>query len=83
MYLLSALGGGLWIIPTILFLGSAYSFYRAYIQWKSGSAGYTGPNETWQESDERVNFFSIGATIFGITLLLATIGSIIIMYSER
>lgn len=86
MNLLSAFGGGLFIIPVGLFLGCVWSFYRAYKQWKSGSAGYvTKPDGTtkWEESKEKVPFFSIGATWFGIILLAATIGSIIWMKLEQ
>jgi hypothetical protein len=86
MYLLSALGGGLWIIPLVLLLGSLWSFYRGYTQWKSGSGGWvTQPNGTkkWVESDEKVNFWSIGATVFGIILLLAAIGSFVWMQLEK
>lgn len=86
MKLLSALGGGLWIIPLGLFLASVYSFYRAYQQWKSGSVWWErndfGPTVK-RESKDRVPFFKIGATIFGLMLLVAAIGSFIWMHLEK
>lgn len=83
MYLLGALSGGLWIIPTALLLLSIWSFYRGYTQWKSGSGGYQGNPPKWVESDEKVNFWGIGATVFGIALLVAAIGSFIWMQLEK
>lgn len=86
MTLLSALGGGLWIIPLGLFLASVWSFYRGWMQWKSGS-GWWGKDEKgvskWFESDERVNWFSIGANVFGIALFGLSVLSLILMISER
>lgn len=85
MYLLSALGGGLFIIPLGLFLASLWSFYRGYKQWKSGSGGYkkVGGVERWVESDDRVSYLSVGATVFGIILLACAIGSFIWMQLEK
>lgn len=83
MTLLSALGGGLFIIPVGLFLASLWSFYRGYNQWKSGSGGYEGNPPKWVESEDRVPYFSVGATIFGIILLVCAIGSFIWMQSEK
>jgi dolichol kinase len=84
--LLSALGSGLWIIPLGLILGSIWSFYRSFKQWKSGSAGYEKDArgvDVWVENDEKVPYFSIGATWFGIILLCAAIGSFIWMHLEK
>ena len=86
MYLLSALGGGLWIIPLVLFLASLWSFYRGYKQWKSGSGGYQKDSrgvDVWVESDERVPYFSVGATVFGIIFLVLAIGSFVWMQLEK
>lgn len=82
MYLLSALGGGLWIIPVGLLLASIWSFYRGYTQWQSGSQ-WTDDNGVHHTSKEKVPFFSVGATIFGIILLAAAIGSFIWMQLEK
>lgn len=81
MNLLSALGGGLFIIPLGLFLASVWSFYRGYTQWKSGST-WTTEDGKQHTSKEKVSFFSVGATIFGIIFLLAAIGSFIWMKLE-
>ena len=86
MYLLSALGGGLFVIPLGLLLASIFSFYKGVKQWKSGS--------TWDEdlgmgklvkheSDERVGFFSVGANVFGAILLVAAIVSFVIMLGDK
>lgn len=83
MYLLSALGGGLWIIPLGLFLASMYSFYRGLQQWKSGSAGYEGFPVKWTTDGKRVNFFTIGATVFGLIFLACAIGSFVWMQLEK
>ena len=83
MTLLSALGGGLFIIPLVLLLTSLWSFYRGYKQWKSGSGGYVGNPPRWVDNDEKVPYFSVGATIFGIILLAAAIGSFIWMQIEK
>lgn len=85
MTLLSALGGGLFIIPLGLFLGSVYSAYRTYIQWKSGSGGYQKVDgvDKWVESDERVALTSIGAFWFAAILLACSIGSLLWMISEK
>lgn len=86
MKLLSALGGGLWIIPLGFFLASVWSFYRAYQQWKSGSVWWE-KNEygvpVKKESDKRVPFFSIGAARYGLAFLAAAIGSFIWMHMEK
>lgn len=78
--------GGLWIIPCVLILASLYSFYRAYKQWKSGSAWW-GQDEKGvakrMESKEKVNFFSIGATRFGIIFLLAFIVVVIVVNADK
>ena len=81
MNILSALGGGLFIIPLGLFLASGWSFYRGFKQWTSGSAGYQG--NAWIESKDRVPFFSIGAVIFGLIFLAASVGSLLWMIAEK
>lgn len=86
MNLLSALGGGLWIIPVGLFIASGWSFYRGYKQWISGSKWW-GKDEQGVakqfESKERVGFFTVGAVWFGIILLAGAIGSFIWMQLEK
>ena len=83
MTLLGAFSSGLWIIPLGLFLGSAWSAYRTYIQWKSGSGGYEGNPPKWVESDEKVPLTSIGAFWFAVILLACAIGSVIWMNAEK
>lgn len=76
----------LWVISAILLVLSIYSFVRGYLQWKSGSGGYQKDKrgvDVWVESDERVPYFSVGATVFGIILLLVAIGSFIWIQLEK
>ena len=86
MYLLSVLGGGLFIIPLGFLLASIFSFYKGVKQWQSGS--------TWDEdlgmgklvkheSDEKVAFFSIGANVFGLCFLIAAIVSFVVMLGDK
>lgn len=70
-------------LPFVILAFSLYSFYRAHKQLKSGSGGYVGNPPKWVESDERVPFFSIGATWFGLILLGAAIGSFIWMQLDK
>lgn len=85
MTLLSALGGGLFLIPLILLLAALWSFYRTYLSWKSGSAGWKwyGNIPKWEESDERVKITSIGAFWFGAAFLLFSIVTFILMQAEK
>jgi len=61
---------------------SIYSFYRGNKQWKSGST-WTTSDGVQHSSKDRVPFFSVGATVFGIILLLAAIGSFIWIQLEK
>ena len=86
MSLLGVFGGGLFIIPLILLAASAYSFYRGYKQWKSGSAGYVfdeNGKPTWTESDKRVKFWTIGSVVFGIGFFVAFIIVVILMAGDK
>jgi hypothetical protein len=73
-------------LPFVILALSIYSFYRGYKQWKSGSIWW-GKDEHGAAkqftSDERVGFFTVGATWFGIILLVAAIGSFIWMQLEK
>ena len=68
MYLLSAFGGGLFIIPLACLLGAVVCFYL----------GYTA---TEDKTLKKVIFS--GGGVFGGLLLLSAIVIAIIMYSER
>ena len=85
MNLLNAFGGGLWIIPVGLISLSIYSLIRGYMKWKSGSGGYQKVNglDKWVESEDKVPYFSVGATVFGIILAAAAIGAALWMWSDR
>lgn len=81
--MLNWLDYNLWVISTILFGFSMYSFYRGYKQWKSGSQWSDESTGKVHTSSERVPFFSIGAVWFGIILLAAAIGSFVWIQLEK
>lgn len=58
MQILSALGGGLWIIPTILLLGAIFSAYRAYQQRNTKS------------SIVKVGAFWYAVILFAVTIIV-------------
>ena len=69
---------GLWIVPWLTGLGSAYFFYVAYKGSKSGSfvkvPDPNKPGETIdQESDENVPIYEFGQFYFAVGFLIATI----------
>jgi len=86
MTLLSAFGGGLFIIPVGLFLAGLWSFYRGFIQWKSGS-GWWGTDERgvskWFESDDKIPYWSVGANVFGVLFIAFSIGAAVWMWLEK
>lgn len=77
-----------WIIPVVLFLGAAYSFYRAGKAYKSGS-WYWGNDPKVQggkiriESDDPPKLTTIGAFWFGVICTAAFIAVIIIQNAEK
>ena len=68
MYLLSALGGGLFIIPLGFLLGAIVCFYLGYAA-------------TEDKTIKKV--ISSGGGVFGVILLLCAIGSTFWMYMEK
>lgn len=74
-------------IPICFLLAALYSFYKGYKQWTSGSVLTTMPKDGGpvkrEESKTKVNWFTIGANIFGLILLALAIGSYIMVQSER
>lgn len=73
MTILSAFGGGLWIIPIILFLAAVWSTIRGIRFSQSGA----------QDGGPKIPFYKIGAGVFAIVLWLALIGVIILMLNDR
>ena len=74
-------------IPICFLLAAIWSFYKGYKQWTSGSIKTTmpplgGPVKR-EESDKRVNWFTVGANIFGLILLALAVGSYIMVQSEK
>lgn len=72
MNLLSAFGGGLWIIPVVLGIAAIYSAMRAINSMKSGST-----------SGAKVKWFDTGGGWFSVILAAACIGSIIWMINDK
>lgn len=82
MTLLSAFGGGLFIIPIGLFLAAVYSFYRGVKQSKSGSLEDGGGGSS-VESKKNVSFWVCTATVFGYIFLAAAIASAYLMWLDK
>lgn len=74
-------GAGLWIIPTITFIGAVFFGVKAWISHTSGSILQTptGPIE----STQNVPLYEIGFFWFFAALLVATIGIILWIRSEK
>lgn len=84
MTLLSAFGGGLWIIPVGLFLAGQYSLYKAIKASKSGSKYYNNTTGKWDYRDENVPLHSVGGTFwFAVALTVAAIGSFFWMLADK
>lgn len=81
MNLLSAFGGGLWLIPLGLLIGAVWSAYRGIKYSSSGSQQQTGGGQTY--SDKNVPFHKTGAGLFSIILFVLFIGAVIWMISEK
>lgn len=82
MNLLSAFGGGLWIIPLLFLIGIVIWIISGLRSAKSGSAQQDLQHGT-QYSDIKVPFVKSWQLKFAIFLALVLIGVIIWMYSER
>lgn len=83
MNLLSAFGGGLWIIILLIASGAAYFFVRAYKASQSGSSVYNPQLKRTLYSDKNVPIYKTGYFILGCIAVVALIGAIAIMISER
>jgi len=82
MQLLSALGGGLWIIPAGLLLASLWSFYRGYRSSKSNSTQDMGIGGI-KDNTGNVPIWQTSGFVFGCGFLIASIGSYLWMMSEK
>jgi uncharacterized membrane protein YbaN (DUF454 family) len=69
-------------LPFVFLAISIWCFYRAVKQHKSGST-WTDWTGTQHFSKDKVNFFSIGATVHGLIMLAAAIGTFIWMQSDK
>ena len=76
---LSFLAGGLWVIPLLSFGGAVYFLITGYRESKSGSV----VGKESQPSDINVPFLKCPSTKYGIALIVATIGILLWMYSDR
>jgi len=75
MTLLSAFSGGLFIIPSGLFLLAFVSFYKGYKQSKSGSLEEGATSGSTRESNINVPFWKCTATIYGYILTIVAIAA--------
>lgn len=83
MNILSAFGGGLWIIIVILGGGAALAWLAAYRASKSGSKQWNDRLGKYELSDKNLPIWKCkGPFWFAVMLTLATIGSYIWMKME-
>lgn len=77
--------GGLWIIPTLTFIGGCIFFYFGYRASKSGSEQYQKVNgvERLVSSDKNVPIHKTGQFVFAVILWLATVGIIVWQNFEK
>lgn len=64
---------GLWLLPWITGLGSAFFFYIAYKSSKSGSNRIDASGKITNEEAGNVPIYEIGQFWFGVGLAIATI----------
>ena len=81
MTLLSAFGGGLWIIPLLLILASAWSAYRGYRSSKSNSTTQTRSGTI--DNTGNVSFLKTSGGVFSLIFLAAAIIVTILMINDR
>jgi len=86
MYLLSSIGG-IVAIPIAIAVCAIICFYKGRKNWMSGTIvtirDINGIPIREEESEVRKSWFQIGANIFGLMLLAASIGIYIWMYLEK
>ena len=82
MTLLSALGGGLWIIPVGLFVAAIYSAVRGYRSSKSNSTQQL-PGGGYKDNTGNVPFYKTGGGVFSIILFVVGVIFLIWMINER
>lgn len=83
MTLLSWLGGGLWIIPLLTSAGAVIFAILGYKSSKSGSHYLDRSSGKWVDTPGNIPFQKTGYGKFAIALVIATIGILFWMYSER
>ena len=81
MQLLGVFGGGLWIIPVILFLAAGWSFYRGYRSSKSNSTITT--YQGVQDNTGNVPIYQTGGFVFGCIFIVALIAVIFLMAADK
>lgn len=75
MTLLSALSGGLWIIPALTLAAGIFFFVKGYYEQKAF--------KSLDASGKVAPFWKYAPTIAGILLLLATVGILIWINAEK
>lgn len=83
MTLLSAFGGGLWIIPLLLLFGAMWFLVIAIRKANSGSHYQDGRTGKYVDTKGNVPVSRIGQFWFAIVLAATAIGSTIWMYLEK
>lgn len=83
MTLLSAFGGGLWIIPLLLTFGAAWFLIVAIRKHNSGSHYQDQHTGKYVSTPGNVPLSKIGQFWFAVILTGAAIGAAIWMYLEK
>lgn len=71
------LGGGLWIIPILIFGGALIFSAQTYLAWKSGATKFNRP------VDGRTKIYKIAQFKYAVALWVIGIIVLLMMYSDR
>ena len=80
MTLLSVFGGGLWIIPSAILLGSLFSFYKA---WRNRNSGWEQqkPDGSIISGPEKLPYTEVPAFYFSVILFVFFI-IVVLLYTK-
>lgn len=84
---LSFLGGFLWIAPLGTLVGAVLAFLKGWKNYKGGSERYIDRGRLekgeWVKDGVKIPLYKNGYIIFSFILVVATIGILLMMYSDR
>lgn len=71
------LGGGLWIIPLLIFGGAIIFSVQTYLAWKSGAKKFG------KDVSEKAKLYKIAQFKYAVALWVIGIIVLLMMYSDR